>query len=61
MSQLAEDRSFLNVQLGNLSKSLREKEQELPFVQQQYRNLYQSYTALQAKVCTETISIMTLY
>lgn len=50
ISQLAEDRSYLNIQLGNLSKSLREKETELSTLQQQYRILYQTHLSLQTKV-----------
>ena len=50
VSQLAEDRGYLNVQLGKLSKSLREKEQEWLAMQQQYRELYQTHLNTQAKV-----------
>lgn len=50
MSQLAEDRGYLNTQLANLSKSLREKEQEWIAIRQQYGDLYQAYIASQSKV-----------
>lgn len=50
VSQLVEDRSYLNIQLSSLSKSLREKEQDLPRVQQEYRTLYRSYMVMQAKL-----------
>ncbi|CAL1543522.1 unnamed protein product [Lymnaea stagnalis] len=49
VSQLAEDRGYLNTQLANLSKSLREKEQEWIAIRQQYGDLYQAYIASQSK------------
>ena len=50
VSQLAEDRGYLNTQLAHLSKSLREKEQEWLAMRQQYAQIYQAYISLQAKV-----------
>ncbi|XP_055888417.1 golgin subfamily B member 1-like isoform X2 [Biomphalaria glabrata] len=49
VSQLAEDRGYLNSQLANISKSLREKEQEWIAIRQQYGELYQAYIAVQSK------------
>ena len=50
VSQLAEDRSYLNKQLGNFSQALRGREQELGDLQQQYRVLYQTHNDLKSKV-----------
>lgn len=50
VTQLAEDRGYLNTQLANLSKSLREKEQEWLAMRQQFGDLYQAYIGAQSKV-----------
>ncbi|KAK6168620.1 hypothetical protein SNE40_019817 [Patella caerulea] len=50
VSRLAEDRSYLNAQLGHLSKALREKESEWNTMKTQYRTLYQTHMSTQMKV-----------
>ena len=50
VSQLVEDRTYLNAQLGTLSRSLREKESEWSSIRQQYAALHQTHINTQAKV-----------
>ena len=50
VSQLVEDRTYLNTQLGTMSRSLREKESEWTAIRQQYATLHQTHINTQAKV-----------
>ncbi|CAI9739483.1 Hypothetical predicted protein [Octopus vulgaris] len=50
VSQLAEDRSYLNVQMGNLSLALREKEKESSSLAHQIKDSYEKQTKLQQRI-----------
>ena len=50
VSQLVEDRTYLNTQSATLSRSLREKESEWLAIRQQYATLHQAHINTQAKV-----------
>lgn len=50
VSQLAEDRSYLNIQMGNLSLALREKEKEASNLSSQCKTWYEKHCQLQQKV-----------